>query len=290
MGTKAYSENSWAEGILRPSADDVAEAWRVQVTAERAQVEALPDRPRPEDFYGPVSDAFRADPHRTDEPILNLLRGLVDPAETWIDIGSGGGRYTLPIGLLAREVYAVDPSQGMRETLAASAAEHGITNLRIFAERWPCESEAPVADVAFISQVGYDIADIGPFIDQMEAHARRLCVAVLFQQAPISDFAPLWKLVHGEERVQLPALPQFLTLLFARGRSPEARVLSLEPRTFESIEALHRAFRRPLWVLDGTPEDERLDAAIRAMALQTAAGVRLSAQDRKLALVTWTPR
>jgi hypothetical protein len=31
------------------------------VRADREQVEALPDRPRPEDFYAPVAEQFRAD-------------------------------------------------------------------------------------------------------------------------------------------------------------------------------------------------------------------------------------
>ena len=101
--------------VLRPSASEAATAWRDLVLAEREQVESLPDRPRPQDFYGPVAQSFKADPHRTDEPLLDVLRALVRPDETWIDVGAGGGRYALPIALLARRVYAVEPSAGMRQ-------------------------------------------------------------------------------------------------------------------------------------------------------------------------------
>jgi SAM-dependent methyltransferase len=280
-----------AARTLRPSAAQAAEAWAALVRAEKDQVESLPNRPRPEDFYAPVADAFRADPRRTDEPLVDRLRALVRPDETWIDIGAGGGRYTLPVALLARRAYAVEPSQGMRDVLATSARDNGIDNLEVYAERWPtADSKAPVADVAFISQVGYDIADFAAFLDQMEAHAKRLCLSVMFDRAPISEFAPLWRPVHGEERVLLPGLAEFSALLFARGRTPRVvELIDIPSRTYESHEALQRAARRPLWVLEGTPEDARLGAAVREVAVEVEAGVSMSRQPRKLAFVTWQP-
>jgi hypothetical protein len=203
--------------VLRPSAAAAAEAWRAIVLAEREQVERLPGRPRPEDFYAPVAESFKADPHRTDDPLLDVLRPIVRPEETWLDVGAGGGRYTLPIAVLARRVFAVEPSAGMRGVMVGACREFGIGNVDLFDERWPCSSDTPIADVGFISQVGYDIPDFGAFLDQLEAHSRRLCVAVLFARAPISDFAPLWPLVHAEQRVLLPGLAEFTTLLFAKG-------------------------------------------------------------------------
>jgi SAM-dependent methyltransferase len=280
----------WARRTLRPTAEEAVAAWRALVTAERQQVEQLRNRPRPGDFYGPVAESFRADPRRTDEPALEQIRRLVRPDETWIDVGAGGGRYTLPIALLARHLYAVEPSAGMRETLLLSAREHGITNLDVIDERWPCVSKAPVADVAFISHVGYDIADIGRFLEQMEAHARRLCVALLFERAPISDFAPLWQKVHGEERALLPGLKELVGLLFARDRAPEVSLLQLGPRTYTDRAGLHAAVRRPLWVLPGTPEDARLAAAINELSVDVEGGVVLSQRERQLALVRWAPR
>jgi hypothetical protein len=98
--------------------------------------------------------------------------------------------------------------------------------------------------VGFISHVGYDIEDIGPFLDQLESHSRRLCVAVLFVEAPTAYFAPLWEPVHGEPRIVLPGLREFVTLLFARSRTPEVRLLSLPARTYAGIEELHHAARR----------------------------------------------
>ncbi|HEU0075756.1 MAG TPA: methyltransferase domain-containing protein [Dehalococcoidia bacterium] len=275
--------------VLRPSAEEAAAAWHELVVAEREQVERLPDRPRPEDFYGPIAKRFKADPHRADEPLLDELRSLVRPGEAWMDIGAGGGRYTLPIALLAGRVVAVEPSAGMRAALSEAAQEHGIENLDVFDERWPGESHAPVADVAFISHVGYDIAEIGGFLDLMDTHATRLCVAVMFSEAPISDWAPLWQAVHDEERHLLPAAGEMMTLLFARGKTPEVSFLDLPPRTYEDLASLHASARRPLWVLPDSERDKRLESAVRDLAVRVEGGYALTAATRRLGVITWRP-
>jgi SAM-dependent methyltransferase len=276
--------------LLRPSAAEAAEAWRQLVIAEREQVENLSNRPRPEDFYGPVAESFKADPRRTDEPLLDALRALVQPDEAWIDIGAGGGRYSLAIALLTRRVYAVEPSAGMRNALAEAASENGIDNIEVFDERWPGESHAPVADVAFISHVGYDIAEIGPFLDMMDAHATRLCVDVMFSEAPITEWAPLWEPVHGEPKHLLPSAGEMMTLLFARGHTPEVRFIDVPRRVFPDMETVLRSARRPLWVLEGSQQDERLGAAVRDQAVQVEGGYALSRVPRRLGILTWRPK
>lgn len=278
-----------AERTLRPSLHAALEGWGALVRADRDQVERLPNRPRPEDFYAPIAEMFRADPRRTDEALLDHLRAMVRPDETWIDVGAGGGRYCLALALKARRVYAVEPSEGMRLVLVQAMAEHGIANIDVFPERWPGPSSAPVAGVGFISHVGYDLEDIGPFLDQLEAHSRRLCVAVLLDRAPISDFAPLWEPVHGEERTLLPGLREFVALSFARGPVPELKLFTLAPRRFDDVEALHRAARRPLWVLEGTAEDKRLAEAVSRMAVPIPGGIALARGRRYVGVVSWEP-
>ena len=82
-----------AEAALRPGAGDALAAWRVLVRAEREQTESLPNRPRPEDFYAPIAQAFRDDPHRTTTRCWSCC-ALARADETWLDLGAGGGRYT----------------------------------------------------------------------------------------------------------------------------------------------------------------------------------------------------
>jgi SAM-dependent methyltransferase len=278
-----------AEAVLRPSAAALAAAWRELVQEEAQQVERLPDRPRPEDFYAPVAERFRADPDRTDDAVLNALIDLARPDETWLDVGAGAGRYTLGIARQVQRVIAIEPSAGMRGQLAEATREHGIENLDTFAERWPCPSGAPVADVGFFSNVGHDIAEFGAFLDQVEAHSRRLCIAAMFDRAPISDFAPLWQPVHGVRRVLLPALRELVALLFARGRTPELRLLRFPGRIYEDLAALHQTARRPLWVLEGSEPDQRLAAAVRELAIPDEGGFRLGPPERVQGIVSWRP-
>lgn len=283
------AELNEARKSLRPTAEEAASAWRTLVIAEREQVERLPNRPNPQDFYAPVAESFRAEARRRGDPVLDHLLTLVLPQETWLDVGAGGGRYTLPLALQAQRMYAVEPSSGMREVLRASADKEGIHNLEVFDERWPMpESTVPLADIGFISQVGYDIPEFAAFLDQLETHSRRMCIAVLFERSPIAYFAPLWPRVHGEQRVLLPGLGEFMTLLFARGRRPELKGIRIPARVFDSLDALCQASRRPLWVGEGSSEDQRLSKVIEELAQPINGGFTLDGRPRYLGVVTWS--
>ena len=195
------------------TAAELEAVWGERVRENRAQVDAVrevPDR----DFYAPVSSLFVADPRRTGEPALEALLALASPDDRWLDIGAGAGRYALPLALRVREVIAVEPSASMRNALRSGASEHGIGNVRLVGAPWPEAldelGEPPVAEVALAAHVGYDIEAIGPFLDAMEAAVSRLCVAVLTDQSPASVADPFWPVVHGMERVPLPALPELV--------------------------------------------------------------------------------
>ena len=116
-------------------------AWADRVRANKDQVDRIREVPDAPDFYAPVTSLFRADPTRTDEPTLARLLELVQPGDTWLDIGAGAGRYALPIARALApsrgSVVAVDPSAGMLAGLRDIAAEHAITNVRTIEARWP---------------------------------------------------------------------------------------------------------------------------------------------------------
>jgi len=81
---------------------DLAElAWGERVRANREQVERVREVPDGADFYAPVSGLFRADPDRSDDPVLAELVTMATPGETWLDIGAGAGRYALPLARVA---------------------------------------------------------------------------------------------------------------------------------------------------------------------------------------------
>ncbi len=241
------------------------EAWADRVRANRVQAERIRET-QPSDFYAPVTSLFVADPRRTGEPALDALLAMASADESWLDIGAGAGRYALPLALKVREVVAVEPSGSMRRALRTGLDEHGVHNVRVVAGAWPDALDElgplPAVDTALIAHVAYDIEPIGAFLDAMEAATRDRCVALLTDRSPASVADPFWPLVHDEERVPLPALPELVALLEARGRTVEVESLERSPRTFDSVPALTAFLRRQLFIAEGGEKDVHFRAIL----------------------------
>ncbi len=258
----------------------VEAAWGDRVRADREQVERIREVPDEQDFYAPVQSLFRADPTRTDDPILAALLDLHRSGETWLDVGAGAGRFALP---LAREldpsggaVIALDASASMLEGLREIAEDYAIENIQTIEALWPPTDAQGLAqfsvDVVLIAHVGYDVEAIGPFLDALEATARRLCVAVLMDRVPASAADPFWPLVHGEARIPLPALPEFIELLVARGRDVSVRRITGEARRFDTRDMLEGFVRRRMWIDAAGPKEARFQAALDELAVRDGDG------------------
>jgi SAM-dependent methyltransferase len=271
---------------------DLEVTWAERVRANRIQAERLRES-QTDDHYAPVTNLFVADPRRTGEPALDRLLAMARPDATWLDIGAGAGRYALPLALRVREVVAVEPSGGMRGALRAGMAEHGIGNVRVVAGTWPEAIDElgslPAVDLALIAHVGYDIEQIGPFLDGLEAATRERCVAMMTDQSPASVADPFWPLVHGEERVALPALPEFVELLRARGRDPQVEVVERSLRTFDSVPALTAFLRRQLYIAEGGDKDVHFRAILQDHITRRDGGWTLAQRPAgSLGVVTWS--
>jgi SAM-dependent methyltransferase len=275
------------------SADRLEAAWAQRVRENRDQAERFRETQTP-DFYAPVSSLFVADPRRTDEPALAVLLSSATADQTWLDIGSGAGRYALPLALVVREVIAVEPSAGMRGALRTGMGEHGISNVRVIAGSWPDAigrlGDLPAADVSLIAHVGYDIEAIGPFIEAMEAATRERCTAVLTDRSPASVADPFWPLVHGEQRVPLPALPDLLEVLQTRGRETEVVRVERPPRTFDSVPALTAFLRRQLFIAEGGDKDLHFRAVLPdRIVLRDGGWTLVDPPAGSIGIVTWVP-
>jgi len=271
---------------LRPSASDALRAWAERVRGNREQVDRFREA-SPADFYAPVAGMFRADPRRRDDPSLEALRALVRETDTVVDIGAGGGRLALPLALETRQVIAIDPSEGMLNVLRAGMAEHNISNIQVINGRWPELSSGIQGDVALISHIGYDVEEIGPFLDAMETAARRLCVAVLLEQPPPTEADKLWPEVHGEARAALPSLPEFLALLLARGKLFEVQLVDRSPQTYTEPSELLTWLRQQLWTAPDGPKDLKLQQALRERLTERDGRYALSWNPVRVGVVTW---
>ena len=270
--------------------------WADRVRRNREQVERLRETVDDDDHYAPVTGLFRDDPRRSGDTILDALVALAKPSDTWLDVGAGGGRYAFPLALAVREVIALDPSPAMIAELRQGSQEHGIANVQIVEGRWPTAATSlapnPCADVALIANVGHDTEAIGPFVAALEDAARRLCVAVMQEQPPAAAAAPFFEAVHGERRIPLPALPDLIDLLEARGQAPSLDLLDRPGRRWRSRDEVLTFLRRQTWVVPGSPADLRLqDRLDRVAATDAAGGVVVPEEGRpaRLGILRWSP-
>ena len=279
-------------------ANAAARAWADRVRGNREQVDRLREAPDGVDFYASVSSIFRDDPDRTGDLVLDALRSHARPADRWLDIGAGAGRYALPLARVVREVIALDPSPSMLDALREGAAAHRIDNVTTIHARWPdvLEGDADLGarlpvDVSLIAHVGYDIESIVPFLDAMEAATSRECLAVLMERSPASLAEPFWPPIHGEARIALPALAAFVDLLVARGREAHVTTLESSRRRLGSRDEIERFVRRQTWTAPGTAKDRRMQQLIDEWLIEAEdGGFDLTiAHPLTAGLVAWRP-
>ena len=274
---------------LLPPIDAVRAAWAARVHDDREQVERAREVEDPADFYAPVAERFKLDPRRGEDPTLEMLLRDAHAEETWLDVGAGAGRYALPLALRVEHVVAVEPSPRMVQLLREGMREHRIGNLDVIESAWPM-ADPPAAEVALVAHIGYYIADIEPFLEQLEAAASRLCVAVMGESAMTTVVSLFWEHVQGEPRVRLPALPELLILLLARGRLPEVRLVDRPPPVFASADEALTMARRQLWLRAGSQKDDRLRALLPDHLHEVAGGYTFDRQRTKIGIVSWQPR
>lgn len=271
-----------------PTVAGVLESWAARVRANREQVERLRESSERADFYAPIAHRFRADPRRQDDAVLNTLVAFARPGERWLDIGAGGGRYALPLALKVGEVVALDPSEGMLQTLRDGMSEYAITGVRPVMGRWPPpEPDQFATDVAMIANVGHDVEQIGPFIQAMDRAAARARVAVMLDRPPPWLFDQMWPALYGEPRVALPALPELLVLLLALEHRFELRLHPRDPFAYRTVDDAMLQARQQLWTRPGSERDRHLRRLVEERLVERDGALHFTEDQAQVGVVTW---
>ncbi len=279
---------SEAPSPLRPIEEQALDEWRRLVAADAEQVTRLREHERERDHYRPTAARFRAG-GALPALELPLLEVLIEPGETLLDIGAGGGRFAVPLARRAGRVIAIEPSEAMRANLEGSAAESGVTGIELHDRRWPDPAWSEAADVTLASHVLYDISEVGAFLDAMEQHSRRLCVVALGETARGAQLAALWEAVHGEQLATLPALRELLALLGARRRRYELRIVLSPPAEPADAEEAFELARRLLWLAVGSAKEARMRDLVREWYGRPDGRATLPAMRDFVGVVSWTP-
>ena len=268
------------------------EYWNQQVRAHHAQSIKAQEATSwiTEDQWQPFASHFRADPHRSDDLILNRLLEGVTSATTVLDVGGGAGRYALPLALNCRHVTVVEPSESMIRELRAGAQEANIENLSIVQGLWEDVAVEP-ADVVLCANVVYDVEDIAPFVQKLEDHAREQVWILIFMESFSSRISPFWEPVHGEKRADPPTMPELLMSLWEMDIYPNVEIFDpICSPSAPSRDAALTSLRHFLYVVPGTEHDRRLQSAIARLVTETPEGFTIrDARPIRPVFISWRP-
>jgi hypothetical protein len=260
--------------------DNPAAAWRARVEARQAEAEAAGAGQR--GYWDRRAAGFKASLEgRPEDPFLDFLEPWLSPRKTVLDVGAGWGRHALPLAARVDWVTAVEPSEGMRELMAAAP------NLTVIASGWEDAVAAP-ADLVICCHVLYGVAEVVPFLEKLEASARERVFVYMREQPPPIPAEELWRAL-GAPRTPMPEFADLLNVLREMGVAPEVARLRYPSRlVYPSLEAAVDEARAALgerW------EEARGRAFLEARLVPEAGGgVAWPAGEMVSGVAHWTPR
>lgn len=269
---------------------DATRKWTETVLAEHAQSDRVRSGNPQADHWRGLAHRFapasRDDAYR-DGTLKALLR-VVRSDDTVLDVGAGAGRLAVPLAEQCRHVTAVEPSEAMVERLTEQAQAWGVRNLAVVPERWE-DVTVEAADVVICAHVVYTVIDIERFLEKLAAHARREVALVVFEEPAMSNYFPLWRMVHGEERISLPSLAQLKGVLAEIGAQIELEQLpEWESRPFKDEQSAVEESLTRLFVAPDTERAARTASAVRESLVPEDGGFRFKwAKPHRPYLVRW---
>lgn len=201
------------------TSNPAADRWRQELAAWaipdqiRNAAPSFPYQMDPELFRpSPVADAHSLATQRA----LDALPSDLDGASA-LDIGCGGGAATMVLADRLRSVTGVDQSPEMLALFAEEAATRGLS-CRTIQGTWPDPiAEAGKADVVLCHHVAYNVADLSPFVQGLDAAAGRRVVMELTLTHPQTSNAPLWREFWGLERPSGPTAEDAVAVIREAG-------------------------------------------------------------------------
>ena len=276
--------------------EPAAARWARLVAHRRSGRSPFPGRGEgpPAGMAAGLRAASRRDMTRT--PLFQAVVGALGPERTVLDLGAGTGRYTVPLARAGCRVWALEPSDGMREHLAEEMAALSLeeaARVHVVPRGWPEGRDAvPPVEVALASLVVHFSEDAVGFLQAMEAAATRRAVLAIRagQMHPLAE--RLWPRFHPERPFPAqPILADLVDVLHEMGVEPEVGVHEAV-RTYGRYATLEDARREAARMLDLTELDDlaRLDAELPSALVQGDDGWRADAAPVHEAVVSWAPR
>lgn len=275
-----------------------AAAYAARLDAVEAQAARLVGTlPLADPWGGGVTARFRLDPARPPEPELTLVGSYLSADDVLLDVGGGAGRFSLPLAARCHEVVNVDPSPGMVAAFRDAARAAGIGNARAVEAEWSSVDET--GDVAVAVNVTYFVRDIVPFVEKLQAAARKRVAIIVAGVPPPANFADLFRLLFDELPEARPGHRELLSVLWDLGILPDVHVMPLrhvQTPPYPTREAAIAGTLETLSALLGADANrhaelrDRLDVRFDRVFRSTDAGFeRLPASANHFIVITWVP-
>ncbi len=164
-------------------------------------------------------------------------REVLEPGDSLLDIGCGGGIAAFAVVPPVGHVIGVDHQAEMLEMFSSNAKARGVTS-EVFEGFWPAVAEkVQVADVVATHHVVYNVSGIEEFLLAMNAHAMKRVIIEMPQRHPLTTAAPLWKHFWNLERPVDPTPEDLMNVLSELGISAHLELWEGSMRTEADLKS-----------------------------------------------------
>ncbi len=245
------------------------------------------------EFWDRRAERYAASTSLTDaesDPFLRRLRRVTDSSSTVIDVGSGTGRFAVPLAADVGHVTAVDPSEAMLNILARDAEQLGLTNLTTVLGTWE-EAVTADADAVFSAFVLTLVPDVCPFVTKLDRAARHHVFLYLGAYCGDAVLDPLWRHFHGAPRTPGPSYLDALAVLRELGIEAQVKVVEITNRKrFATIDEAVEHYREALLLTDTFDVRRELGSLLGSWLLGRRGALRSPLRTLPAAIIHWRPR
>lgn len=233
-----------------------ARAWREALEAWALPEEIVNSAPQSPWIHPPV--LFDVPEEIAPSPSHERAREALREDSSVLDVGCGGGIAAFALTPPATHVIGVDHQPEMLDMFRAHATSRGLT-CETVEGFWPgVAARTPRADVVTAHHVVYNVADIGPFVQELDHHARSRVVIEMPDQHPLASMTAAWRHFWDLDRPRGPTPDDLLEVLNDLGFAAHRQQWSGPMRVEKDLrQAAH--FMRIRLCLPASREDEVLE-------------------------------
>jgi len=284
--------------ILRPSEEDLLQAWKDLVIANAEQKARLRETTPKDDYWGQYADGFvQAKEQRANQEQLpfelKAMQAFAVSDDVWMDVGAGVGGDAIYLSQFVNHMVTYDESPGMTARMREYVKEKQAANVEVLAcGSWPAlDSESKTVDVTYATHVINFVEDIGAFLDAIERQTRRLCIINATELGSFfQPVEPIFKQLYDEKYIRPPALAEFLAVLGARRRVFNIQTESWDAEFVIDLDEAHNNVRKFYWLQEGSKKDKLLkELLLKNFGVENNQVRYPSPAGNRFCVISWRP-